>query len=314
MIGAAALLLVPEIVAPPRDTRLWQELFNAGHVPLFGVLSLVLLGLARALLPRVDRTAWLPYLIAFAGSLIIGATAELLQIVGPRDSDPVDLLRDATGALAFLGVRATLDGRLSTGLAGRGRWVVPCIRLASVLLLGATFLPVVWWGWAYVGRDRAFPVLCDFGSAWSRGFVDARGVRLQSSGPPASWRTLDEQRVGKLEFSASGYAYPGVGLDEPYPDWSAHRSLKFRVFSENPEPLPLHLRINDREHDQRYADRFNREVRILPGANQFVIPLSEVRDAPATREMDMTQIRQVILFADHPAKPFTIYLEGFWLE
>jgi hypothetical protein len=78
--------------------------------------------------------------------------------------------------------------------------------------------------------------------------------------------------------------------------------------------LPLVIRINDAAHDNRYADRFNRQVVIRPGVNRVVIPLDDVRRAPNRREMDMRHIRQIIVFGYRVTAPTHVYLGPIRLD
>jgi hypothetical protein len=80
------------------------------------------------------------------------------------------------------------------------------------------------------------------------------------------------------------------------------------VVSDLDAPLPLVLRVHDASHDQRYADRFNRLLLIHPGVNRIVIPLDDVRRAPDRREMDMTRIRGIMLFAYRLAEPTHVFI------
>jgi hypothetical protein len=65
-------------------------------------------------------------------------------------------------------------------------------------------------------------------------------------------------------------------------------------------PIVLVLRVHDRSHDERPADRFKRDLVILPGTNEFSVPLADIRQAPEGREMNMAAIARLNLYVVAP--------------
>jgi len=84
--------------------------------------------------------------------------------------------------------------------------------------------------------------------------------------------------------------------------------------SESDHPIELVLRIHDRRHNEDYADRFNRSLTFQPGINAFRIPLDEIRAAPAGREMDLSAIERLSVFAVAPEAQLSLYLLELRLE
>jgi hypothetical protein len=73
------------------ETRLFQELENAAHAPVFGIASLILLSTLKG--SRRRR-----YLLAWIGTVVFGAAVEGLQAVTGRDAEAVDGYRRHTGS------------------------------------------------------------------------------------------------------------------------------------------------------------------------------------------------------------------------
>jgi hypothetical protein len=165
---------------------------------------------------------------------------------------------------------------------------------------------------AYLGRDAAYPRICGFEAAWEGKFVSAHEADLEKTQPPEGWGRKPSDRVGHVVFRPG--AYPGLSIGEPHPDWRGFEVLVFDVYSELPEPVELVLRIHDRDHNDNYWDRFNRTLVIHPGASRISIPLRDVQTAPRGREMDMSRICGLVLFADHPREPFDLCFDDFRLE
>jgi len=78
--------------------------------------------------------------------------------------------------------------------------------------------------------------------------------------------------------------------------------------------MNLVIRIHDAQHNHQFGDRFNRRLLIHPGPNRIVIPIQEVREGPDEREMDMTRVRNIMLFAYQLEKPTHILLGKIILE
>jgi len=81
--------------------------------------------------------------------------------------------------------------------------------------------------------------------------------------------------------------YPGIIIEEPYPDWSEWEQLTFRVSSAVPRPVSIVVRIDDIHHNNEYSDRFNRAFTIKPGDNAISIPVADIGAAPKTRKFDL---------------------------
>ncbi|UCE03701.1 MAG: hypothetical protein JSW67_05815 [Candidatus Latescibacterota bacterium] len=305
-LGVIALLLAMlELLRPPEVNMFWTAFFDAGHVPLFGILSLALLRLSFALWPQLHRI--LHYALAFVAAMSVGVAVEALQFFGPRDAELSDIVRNACGSAAMLLAACAHDPVLQL----RRRRRALALALAVVVFL-APCVPVVSIALAYRARDAAFPRLADFESRWELRFVRAYQAQLERTTPPAGWARPAATRVGRVTFLRA--RYPGLALVEPAPDWSAYDRLVFAAYSGLQTPVQLVVRIHDIHHDNRYSDRFNRTISIAPGANRIVVPLADVRAAPRGREMDLTRIRQLAIFAVQPPEPFSLYFDDFRLE
>jgi hypothetical protein len=308
LLAIGALVLLLQVAGTPRDTRVWNVLYDFGHAPLFGLVALLFLELFRLRGPTMRATV-ASYLLAFAAAVGLGALVEAAQIASPRDADPLDAVRNAVGAAAFLAFRASLGHR-------RGGFDVPprparlALRLGAVLLLAVQLLPVVRVVWAYRERSRALPTLAALDADWSHQFLDIAYATLTLVDPPRDWPAGD--RPARLLLSR-GAPHPRFEIEEPYPDWSGYRAFRFEVYSINPGPVDLTLRIHDELHRKVETDRFNRPLRILPGMNRIEVSLDDVRNAPLGRTMDMRRIRSVILFATRPPEPIEVTIGNFRL-
>jgi hypothetical protein len=105
------------------------------------------------------------YLQAFAGASLIGLFSEALQILGPRDADLGDFLRDLAGILLFLGFYATFDRRLKYFFESMSSGAYKIIlRIITLLIFLSLISPPVIWSLAYLESNDKFPVICEFES------------------------------------------------------------------------------------------------------------------------------------------------------
>jgi len=296
------LLAVVLFLQPPDRNLAWITVLDAGHAPLFGAIALAVLQFLLAT-PLAERNRAFLYGTALTLTILLGVLSELLQMGADRSSDPRDVMRDALGAGSFLLIAATRDpnGLLN---AGAGRVMrASCLGVALGLLVLA-FSPAAWVAQAYAQRAAAFPALCDFSGTWETHFVEAKNARLEYTSVPGA---LGEAVLAAhIRFEPVGFA--GFKVLEPYPDWTGYQSLRVVARSDSKHPVDLVLRIHDRRHDDRHTDRFSRSLTLRPGINEFSIPLSEIRNAPHGREMDLLAIRRVNLYTAKPLKGFSLYL------
>ncbi len=313
LITGAALIALLFVFSPPERTTLWKEIADFGHVPVFGLLSLVFLGISLLLFRDVISRRWLHYIIAFILTAVLGIITEAAQIPGPRDADVLDWLRDLLGAALFL----IFYGAWDTSLLPMNmrqhlilRWLA--VGLVAALLILA-MLPVVTLAAAYDSRDNAFPHLCTFDAGWEKSFWKGLwGAKVDIVAAPAEWSDTNAGRVGRLTFNPA--KYPAFSIREPVGNWHGFAHLAFDVFVPADSHIVLALRVDDIHHDNKYNDRYNAELRLQPGLNHIRIPLESIKRAPISRPMDMSHISSLTLFALSPNESFSVYVDNFRLD
>jgi hypothetical protein len=307
----AALLAVLAFGDVPEPTRIWEAVFNLGHVPLFGAIALMVRAMlaGRASSTTPAAVSWR----AFGVTVLIGGVTELLQLLqANRDASLDDFLRDAAGAGAFLLLAGPASRRGATGMARPWRTRAAALVTASCLFAAAG-AELARTAALYAARDRALPTLYALdGSWWERELVDAGENVLTPNRRPTGAAVPPTARFARLDLRPG--LYPGLTFEEPYPDWSGYRRLVVTAASDLETPLTLTIRVHDAAHDQRYADRFNRRLVVSPGLNRFVIPIEEIAAAPDRRRMDLRRIRGIVLFAYELDHSTHVYLGPLRLE
>jgi hypothetical protein len=307
--AVAAIAAIQQFLPAPARTLFWESVYDAGHFPLFGLLSLVVLALSRTLLPWPPDRHARHYVFAFGVSMLAGTVAELLQLIGPnRFGEFGDLVRNGLGIAVFLTAAATFDTEMVR------RYRVPrhraAVAVASALILAAVTAPVALAGAALVARDAAFPRLNGFSTYWDRKFLRTTPhVDLRLTTPPGD---AAGKRMAEVTFYPSRNAL--LVLRDPYPDWTAYHRLVVDVFSALDRTVGLSIKIEDLDGTRSVVELFVRELTIEPGYNSISIPLSEIERAPPGRSMDMSHITGIALFVTEPPDELTLYLAEIRLE
>lgn len=305
----ASLTTVQQLLPRPSNTLWWHVVYDAGHVPLFGVFSLAALGLTLTLVKRPQEHHLRHYVFAFGVTLVAGCLIEVLQWGAPaRTAALLDVARNMAGSAAFLLLAATFDPLMAAVTRPRKT----LLRAASVLLIAVSLIPVGIAGVAIVRRNAAFPRLSEFETRFGRYLLDTRNVEIESPPLRKPWSSEPVPVNARVTFQSNRPAV--LVFLSPYPDWTAYERLEFTTFSEHDRPVELSLKIVDEERLRTLGDVFLAVLTIEPGVNEIVIPLSRVRDLDSGREMDLTRVHRIVLSAMEAGEPFSVWMDDLRLE
>lgn len=298
-VAALALLIVRR-----PGGEFWPHVFDLFHVLLSAGIAVVALRLSRRLSVGSPSPAWVPFAKAMFVVVLLGGGLELAQLFGAGSSSWSDLGLDASGgacALAFIGARERL-GVLSRPVARRLVLVGSCVALCAVLYPSGSKV------WRVLRRAYAFPVLCEFSSEDLSFLLLNGGATIA---PVAVTDSTGDWRV-TARFPSGGY--PGVELAPPFGDWSLYKELVIPVFSSEARPFSLAVRVNDRVHSNVFGDRFDQELLVEPGVNEFRFGLSAMASLPSGRRMNLNDAEAIILFAPDLPEPHSVLLGPWRLE
>jgi hypothetical protein len=298
LLSAAAVGIVLTVVFGdlPGTGHYIAVLQDACHAPAFFTLALILLVLlGRSAATRGRSLLWRATLV-LPTLLLIGIGTELWQSQIGRDAEVTDVISDLIGAGA--GTSFWWYGHLRDRSDGPAR-LHRAAALLICLALGALWLtPVVRCGLAYWRRDAQFPVLAQFHSPLDQYFITG-GIQQQAA----------------LRVPLERGEWPGMTLEEPVADWRGLHELLLDLGNPSQAALPLGLRINDRSHTGAYEDRFNTHFQLPPLVRTTLhIPLDQVARAPRGRPMDMSHIKQLILFGSGGTTGRAVLVYRIWLQ
>lgn len=276
------------------DGPLLKSAWNLGHILFFALLTL-------AVRPWRIWTGWTLWSVCSLAVLLLGAGIELLQYGASRQMDWQDMLRNLLGLWAVLAARPLAS---HIGNAWSRVWFLRIMVTVLLLVEGGTTAGVAIQQYK-VGR--LLPALYDFSQPDPSPYW---------SGAIAAAETSDSQNR-ELRISLFTTRYSGATLHNFPGDWQSYNRLVLDLYNPQDQPLRMTLRINDIKHDlgdNAYSDRFNIPLTLSPGPNRFRVDLDQVSNAPASRTMNMQEVRRLVLFATELTEPQTVYLRDIRLE
>jgi glycopeptide antibiotics resistance protein len=310
LIVLAAIFLLVLFGELPDNSLFWQEMQNSGHTLLFAIVAVLILQLLRDTTYFSRQTPAKLYVVAGIASLLTGLLIEIMQLMLHSDASKMDVLRDLAGIIAGLGLYAVIDPYLQPNSLKLGKRIG--IVILSLCVFVTSLFSLARISVAYAQRGEAFPLVVDLTANWSEVFIRTKHATVKIGGDQKLETTDKLRNLVHVHFERA--RYPGLSMIELYPDWSLFNTLTLDIYSQLPRTFSLVLRIHDQQHDMAYSDRFNRRLTVMAGENHFRIPLHDIKDAPADREMDMTRVNGLMLFAAKSDTPLNFYLGAIGLE
>jgi hypothetical protein len=296
LIVAGGLLFTRLPVVP---TYAGRTIENAGHMPLFFLITLAVLYVLRDWRPFKSghcHRAWL-YVVSGLAGVGAGFLSEVIQRPLKRDASWEDVFADAVGAVCAVAVYAFFDG---TERFRRSRRVVAAILVVTCATIYLT--PLVNMARAYMHRNAQFPVLADFHAPVELFWTVSLGVRRE---------IVD----GALSIDFVADQFPGLSFHEPVPDWRAYKSLLIDLENPASEPLTLGVRVHEIGHGREYSDRYNRHFDIAAGERKVLrIAIEDIRNGPRGRAMNMQRVSDITLFRIKNSGSRQLRLYGMRLE
>jgi hypothetical protein len=303
LYGAMVLFLLAVFGLEKPRGLLELTLHERREVFFFGFAGLVILEFTALIGRRWIRKRSLYYAVALVAVVALLAGYEML--VEPDPDMPLRGLRSLVGALGFL----ALSGALDRGLKREHSWlrgwprrsiaIVATVMIVSVL---HALIPVLA---SYAGRAGAFPVVADLASGWQEPFIEVEGAELFVGKGPEDWSRRAGRQVALVLFD--GTPGGGVTIHEPFKDWSGFSVVLINVYSTAPRPVRMILRLEDRTRISPAEERVDYALRVVPGANDFFVPLEALSTTPSGRRLNLSSIRRFGFYLGEPAEPLRIY-------
>jgi len=230
----------------------------------------------------------------------IGGAIELIQPQFGRGASWRDFGIDILGALLGLAFIAPARRQIH-------HQVLLCAQLCILVITAVAFYGPLTTLWDMWQASRKFPILSDFETCyetirWSNGEID---------------RNIARQGKCSLKVVLNEGKYPGTTLTRSFGDWRGFTAFAFSLYLPDKKPLRITVSIRDHEHNQRggeFDDRYNRTFTMKQGWNDIVIPIPDILNAPAARELNIGNLSEVVFFTTHLINPRIIYLDNIHLQ
>lgn len=289
---------------PHYSSRNAKSFIRTFHAPGFAAVALALLVFLRR-----QGMGERSYLYAALGAMAAGIVSELAQVGSARSADVGDLMRDAFGTCAGLGLAALFDPGLR---AWRRRGWLVLLVLGTGAALVATSWPTVMSGHALWARRAALPTLATFSQRWERFLYEEAGDPTANLvARPPGWPVTTDDIV--LRTSSTSRWNTALHL-RPYPDWRAYRAFSFVAATADGETHSVDVNIWDIPPPSGGSrNSFYHDVEVTPEPQRFTIPFEEIAEAFTERPFDFQHVDIVILFVGGEDRG-TLLLDDFRLE
>ena len=289
---------VPEFIS----TRLIDTLWPLGHVVSFAFWAWLLLSFNAYIKESSSKRQLIIILLA---TLLIGGGIALVQPFFSRSAQLGDIYYNLFGALAgylFFGNFNKSNKRL---LISRG--------LYTLLFLYLLF-PALQTAKDEYEMRMDFPTIAKFDSAaeLTRWKADSRLTLTNSNELPQT--KITDINLMKATFTEKEASR--VVLRFFVGDWQGYNQIKFSFFNPNDNALKVRLIITDKiydketseNHTSNHNDRFGQWLIIEPGWGDYNIALVDIKNAPTTREMDLSKMAGIDLYMYDLFEPITLYI------
>jgi len=276
-----------------------DELFNFGHLLLFGILAAAVLFMLspEQRMPRQKKY----YLAAGSFSILFGLLSELIQLFMPwRSCSAGDWLYDCLGAVTCLVFLYFFPAR---SCAARKI----CMYLCVFVIAGAS-MPVFLSVRALRQAQARLPLICSFESMSDLSLWETRS----STATLSALHVTQGSTAVQIVFSPG--SYPGIYSKYIPHDWEGYGIFAGDIFLEGLQPLRITINIIDRQHAGQWNhEAYYREFVLQPGWNHIKENIQNISYAPKTRRLDMRNILWVHIHANSPEYARTLFIDNIRL-
>jgi len=278
--------------------RLLPYLWNYGHIALFAAIFWLIFSKSNIF---TGKSIYWTLLTTVLLIVIVSVPIELIQDINGREFSFLDIIRNCLGATIAIAFHPNSFSDNRTFSRSKLKYsVVGVLIIFSYPLLINTA--------DTINAYRSFPVLSDFESPFEL---------TRWSGNQLIVEDLDANNNHVLGNTFTTDEYSNLTFESFPNNWTGFSSISFRIFNEGPNDEILTLRIHDQDHrasNWDYHDRYNRDIKLIPGWNKISIDLNLVRMQPKKGNIDMSKVEKIILFSYKLKTNTRLYFDDFRLH
>jgi len=302
-IVLAAIVLVAHQYLPSQISNLAHEAIRSLHGPGFGLVALLMM-----LLFRGSGRPVFAYVKAAAFAMILAVVSEAAQIPGPREAEIGDLLTDALGVVAFLGIAAIFDSGIRDTL---GKSKIVFLAVISIPALAFTLRPTAWLTYAIIKREQALPQILSFDEAWEQTYSAGVGEPLEIVSAPDGWPA----NSGNIAHLTSAGRFGLMLRILPHPDWSDYSAISFVAATDNEDSRRIALGLwGIKQGDGTPQGRYYTRARITRDPGRYCILFSDVNTPSSPNRFNLSQVFELLVGATKDEAGVRILVDDFRLE
>lgn len=296
-INSLAVVLVASFFVPLKFnfTLLEKALLEFGHFAFFAFITIQFYPIFERFTSakfnsKSDNVSLVIYL---AGASSFGFAIEIIQLLFfERNASLVDCLRNIAG-IAF-------------GIIILKRYKFKKLRnflLYGVLVFILSSYEVLQVAYLRMAVTMSFPTLNDTSSPAKKEMLWTGKFSI----------TKEQSDFLITHISNPSRRNSGISLKEPYAKWKGYTMFKAEIWVKQKGSLAI--RINDMLHESNndYFDRYNDVIELSKGWNVISIELSDIKNAPLNRTMNMEDIYRIGFFTTTPHNVEQFKVGKIWL-
>ena len=280
------------------SSRIFILVWDLGHILLFLLVVVLLFRLPFVTQKKLP----VQILLVFSIAIFFAVLTELLQSGINRTPALTDVRKDILGA--FIGSLIVYREKYQSNKTFR------VLTFITVVVCGYEIHPLVK---TLVDEYDMLKTKSILSNLEAR-FEDERW-KGNSEYKLSSDYVLEGKRSLKVTFNTD--EYNSITLKYMYRDWSGKNSLHWSIYYLKDDILMLNVRINDYFHLQnnnRYNDRFNKEIFLAKGWNHIKIPIDDIENSPQGRKTNIKNMQSIGMFVTNLSEPSTIYIDNVYLD
>lgn len=157
-------------------------------------------------------------------------------------------------------------------------------------------------------QQREFPGLASFERKRELHAWVGHEATIQTTNEWATHGVLSMKVQGR-----AGTRFPGALFEWPTTNWTGFETLELDALNSSEHPIDLQINVTDALHmalGNNRNDRFHTSIELPPGKPTAIrILLADIRNAPASRTMNLDQINTLNIFVVKPDADITFLVD-----
>ena len=286
------------------DNRVFQQLWNSGHIILFMVYSFLILKYVNRSTKQVSYLKLFVFIVL--SSLLLGVIIELLQSFTGRDKSMYDVQLDLVGAVTGFVIFSKLKQVCSRFVNNAVIFSVAVFFLVSVTPLVLNIIDSVY-------QQEDFPLL--LANKHTTEFTRFGLTNSKVSYVSSKAESNSQVNILKVDFIKSDDS--AVTLFVPNISWEDYSHIQFEILNPSDKTFSLNFKINQKINNTtlpHFQPSLNYALNLKPGWNNISIKFSDMHMDSRNDKFDFTRVRSLMFFILNLRQDKTVFLNRIRLD